>query len=244
MKTALITGAGRKGALGYETARLLGKDGYHVIISGRDLLKLNPLVDELKAEGISASAVELDVTDEASAKNAFESISKDFDALDALINNAALLWGITFSSIEEQTMDELRSIFDTNVVGAWNVTQKMLPLIQKSKSGRIVNVSSGAGSFADPVFGLLNSSMGASSYGISKTALNAVTVKMARDLKKYHILVNAVCPDVTLTRDDENNSNYMGRPVSESAKSVVWAVNIPNDGPTGGFYRDGNELPW
>ena len=104
------------------------------------------------------------------------------------------------------------------------------------------NVSSGAGSFGDPQYGLLNGSQGipCSGYGISKLAVNGLTLKLAKELEKNHIPVNAVCPDITNTF----GFGPWGRPVEVSAKSVVWAATLPDDGPTGGFYRDGQALPW
>lgn len=104
------------------------------------------------------------------------------------------------------------------------------------------NVSSGAGSFGDLQYGLLNGSQGipCSGYGISKLAVNGLTLKLAKELEKNHILVNAVCPDITNTF----GFGPWGRPVEVSAKSVVWAATLPDDGPTGGFYRDGQALPW
>lgn len=128
------------------------------------------------------------------------------------------------------------------MIGTWSVTQKFLPLLKKSGHPRIVNVSSGAGSFEDPQYGLLHGTvvqvpMG---YGISKLALNGLTVKMAKEFLPYHILVNAVCPDVT----DTFGGGMWGRPVEGSAKSIIWAALLPDDGPTGGFFRDGKKLPW
>ena len=77
-------------------------------------------------------------------------------------------------------------------------------------------------------------------YGISKLALNGLTVKMAKEFAPYRILVNSVCPDTT----DSFGSGMWGRPVEVSAKSVIWAALLPDDGPTGGFFRDGERLPW
>lgn len=237
MAVVLITGAGRKGNLGYETAKQLGKQGHTVILAARREAELKKHTEELKSQGTDASYVVMDITNEESARSAAAQVAKQYGYLDVLVNDAALMKA--GASVEDESMQLMRDTFNTNVIGAWNVTQKFLPLLKKSEHPRIVNVSSGAGSYDDPDYGLKYGRFGAMGYGISKLALNGLTVKMARELKQYGILVNAVCPDVT----DTMGAGF-GRPVSVSAKSVTWAVNLPDDGPTGGFFRDGRPLPW
>ncbi|WP_295774190.1 SDR family NAD(P)-dependent oxidoreductase [uncultured Limosilactobacillus sp.] len=237
MQIALITGAGRQGNLGFETAKQLGEKGYTVILAARRAVELENLVAELKDSDINASYVVLDVTDEESARQAASVVATKYGKIDILVNNAALMKA--GASIEEESIELMKETLDTNVVGAWNVTQKLLPLLKKSDHPRIVNVSSGAGSYDDPDYGLRYGKFGAMGYGISKLALNGLTVKMARDLAPYGILVNSVCPDVT----DTYGSGF-GRKVADSAKSVIWAAELPDDGPTGGFFRDGKALPW
>lgn len=241
MQTALITGSGRKGGLGFETAKQLGKMGYHVILAAKkpDEVLLG-LTMELEQDGIKASYVYMDITGEESVKNAAAAVENKFGRLDVLINNAAYMRA--GDSVEVQSMEEMKQVFDTNVTGTWNVTQKFIPLLKKSEHGRIVNVSSGAGSYHDSQYGFLDGAMGipCSGYGISKLAVNGLTVKTAKELAENHILVNAVCPDIT----DTFGSGMFGRPVEVSAKSVIWAAVLPDDGPTGGFFRDGKRLPW
>lgn len=237
MSIILITGAGRKGNLGYETAKQLGEQGNTVILAARRENELKVLTDGLKNTGIDADYVTLDITNEDSAREAAAKTEKKYDRIDVLVNDAALMKA--GGSIESESMQLMRDTFNTNVVGAWNVTQKFLPLLKKSAHPRIVNVSSGAGSYDDPDYGLRYGRFGAMGYGISKLALNGLTVKMSRELKQYGILVNSVCPDIT-----DSYGGGFGRPVSVSAKSVIWAVNLPDDGPTGGFFRDGKPLPW
>lgn len=239
MQIALITGSGRKGNLGYETARQLGEAGYHVILAARRP-ELARLTQELVDAGINASYVVMDITDEASVAAAAAEIGRRFGRLDVLVNNAASMRA--GESVERQDIAEMRAVFDTNVIGTWIVTKALIPLLRKSEHGRIVNVSSGAGSYGDPQYGFLHGSMGipASGYGISKLALNGLTIKTAKELDADHILVNAVCPDIT----DTFGSDMWGRPVEVSAKSVTWAATLPDDGPTGGFFRDGQPLPW
>ncbi len=241
MQIVLITGSGRKGGLGYETAKQLGEKGCHVILAARKTeAELAVHTEELTRKGISASYVPMDITSEESVKNAAASIEKEFGRVDVLINNAAVMHA--GDPVETQDIQQIRQVFETNVIGTWNVTQKFIPLLKKSEHGRVVNVSSGAGSYRDLQYGFLDGAMGipCSGYGISKLAVNGLTIKTAKELEKDHILVNAVCPDIT----DTFGSGMFGRPVEVSAKSVIWAATLPDDGPTGGFFRDGKELPW
>ena len=136
----------------------------------------------------------------------------------------------------------IKDAFDTNLLGAWRMIRAFEPLLQKSESGRIVNVSSGAGSFGDPVFGLANHFSKVPVYGITKLALNGLTVKVARQLKDTKIKINSVDPGFTATYP--GTENWGARPVSEGAKGVVWAATLPNDGPSGEFFRDGQTLSW
>ena len=241
MQIAVITGAGRKGGLGFETARQLGEQGCHVILAARrDDEQMSALTEDLKAENISASSIYVDITDEKSASDAADAVLKEYGKIDILINNAAYMKA--GDTVDSQPISEIKEVFDTNVIGTWNVTQKFLPLLKKSEHPRIDNVSSGAGSYGDSQYGFLHGTMGipASGYGISKLAVNGLTLKMAKELAQYNILVNAVCPDIT----DTFGSGIFGRPVAISAKGVTWAALLPDDGPTGGFFRDGEALPW
>ncbi|WP_265457025.1 SDR family NAD(P)-dependent oxidoreductase [Enterococcus sp. HY326] len=239
MKIALITGAGRKTGLGFETARQLGQHDYHVILSGRKAEQLENLTTELINEGLSASFIKMDVNSSQEVLRASKKVEAQYGKLDVLINNAVLFGGS--QAAELQDLAEMKLLFETNVLGPWNVTQKFLPLLRKSAEPRIVNVSSGAGSFEDPQYGLLTGMEGipVSGYGLTKLALNGLTIKMARELAKDNIIVNAVCPDVTDTYSD----GY-GRSISDGAKGIVWAAMLPSDGPSGGFFRDGEVLPW
>lgn len=182
----------------------------------------------------------LDIRREESARAAAAQVEREFGRLDVLVDNAALMHA--GDSVEQQDIEEVAQVFETNVIGTWNVTQKLLPLVRRSSHGRIVTVSSGAGSYGDPRYGLLEGSMGIpySGYGLSKLALNGFTVKLAKELEDTGILVNAVCPDTT----DTFGGGMFGRPVEVSAKSVTWVATLPDDGPAGGFFRDGKPPPW
>ena len=158
-----------------------------------------------------------------------------------LINNAAAYvdWGETASAAD---LDAAVGALSTNLLGAWRTTQALLPLLRRSEHPRIVNVSSGAGSHGDEQFGLARRGGAAASYGVSKAALNALTSTFAAELAGTPVLVNAVCPGLTATWP---GAEQMGaRPVAAGAASVVWAATLPDDGPSGGFFRDGRPLAW
>jgi NAD(P)-dependent dehydrogenase (short-subunit alcohol dehydrogenase family) len=139
---------------------------------------------------------------------------------------------------------DLRKAMDAmqaTLFGAWRLTQALTPALKAAK-GRVVNVSSGAGSHGDAVFGLTSSNAMGPAYAVSKAALNALTVAFSRELSVHGVKVNAVCPGFTATFP---GAEAMGaRPVKVSAAGVVWAATLPADGPTGGFFRDQKELPW
>lgn len=231
-RTILVTGAAS--GLGKEVARQLSEAGHHVLVSARDPRKAAAAAEEV---GSRALPVGLDVSDDASVAAAVASLER----LDVLVNNAAAYvdWGETAS---RAGLGAAREVLETNLLGAWRTSQAFLPLLRESTSPRIVNVSSGAGSHGDPTFGLTMRAGAAASYGISKAALNALTSTLATELAGTGVLVNAVCPGLTATYD---GAEAMGaRPVEESAKGVVWAATLPDDGPTGGFFRDGKPMPW
>jgi NAD(P)-dependent dehydrogenase (short-subunit alcohol dehydrogenase family) len=179
--------------------------------------------------------------DDESARRLAAGIEDGFGRLDVLVNNAAAYvdWSETALSADLEAAHE---VLETNLFGAWRTCQVFLPLIQHSEHGRIVNVSSGAGSHGDLRFGLATNRGSVSSYGISKAALNALTTKLAAELEGTGILVNAACPGLTATAPGMESMG--ARPIPEGAASVVWAATLPDDGPTGGFFRDGEPLPW
>lgn len=247
MNIVLITGAGSSTGLGFETGRQLGEKGYHVILTARKAEQVEILAEKLKNQGISASTLKLDLLDDESVDQAANTVKEQFGKLDALINNAAVMTD-HFASIEEKDLNMLSSEFETNIVGTWRVTQKFLSLLKESGHGRIVNVSSGTGSYGDPDYGLIDGvskgnlkGLPVSAYAITKLALNGVTIKMAKEFSEYNIIVNSICPGMTATRPESVN---IARPVEDGAKGIVWAATLPDDGPTGLFFRDGQPIPW
>jgi NAD(P)-dependent dehydrogenase (short-subunit alcohol dehydrogenase family) len=172
--------------------------------------------------------VALDVAVDASVRAA----TADLGRLDVLVNNAAILYD-TWQRGVEADLDEVREAFETNVLGAWRLSQAVVPLLRRSPAGRIVNVSSGAGALHDM-------GGGTPAYRTSKAALNALTRILAAELRHDRILVNSVCPGWVAT----DMGGGGGRPVSEGAAGIVWAATLPDDGPTGGFFRDGRAIDW
>ena len=236
-KVALITGANR--GIGFETARELGEQGMIVLLGSRDLEKGNAAAAKLAAKGISAEALKLDVTNAADHATAFDYIEKKHGKLDVLVNNAAIV-------VKDRSplvpVEALREIFEINFFSLVALTQKLLPLIKKSSAGRIVNVSSVMGSLtllSDPTSWIYN--LKTFAYGSSKTALNAFTVCLAHELRDTNIKVNSADPGWVKTD--------MGGPdalleVSEGGKSSVRLATLPDDGPTGSFFRVEQSFPW
>jgi NAD(P)-dependent dehydrogenase (short-subunit alcohol dehydrogenase family) len=171
---------------------------------------------------------QLDVTD----PDSIDRLAGDLDRVDVLVNNAAILYD-TWNRAATVDLDVVREAMETNLYGAWAMSQALLPQLRHSGHGRIVNVSSGAGSLA-------TMGGGTPAYQVSKAALNAFTRTLAGELRGDGILVNAVCPGWVAT----DMGGPGGRPPEDGAASVVWAVLLPDDGPTGGFFRDGRPLAW
>jgi len=247
MKIALITGAGRREGLGFETSRQLSQQGYHVILSARKAGQAQARARELQDEGLSVSALTIDITDVDSVNHAVEFINSTYGKLDVLINNAAIM-AVTPVTDFKNDLNTVTEHFQTNLVGTWRMSQELFSLLKSSGQGVIVNVSSGAGAFWDPDFGLVNNpglqmqqfgDVPIGSYALTKLAINGLTLKLSQDFKRANILVNSVCPGLVATYPGSP-----GRPVEDGARSIVWAAILPANGPTGLFFRDGKQLPW
>lgn len=158
-----------------------------------------------------------------------------------LVNNAFAVFDADGQPLSTD-FSLLQQALDTNLFGAWRTVKAFAPLLRNSDRGRIVNVGSGSGSFTDPEWGLPVHPQNAPAYSISKAALHALTVKLARELKGDRILVNVVCPGFVATQ--AGLEEYGARPVPDGARGIVWAATLPNEGPTGGFFRDMQPLGW
>ncbi len=232
----LVTGAAR--GLGKEVARRLTASGHHVVIGARDAGQAVVAAEEV---GAAALPVALDVADDTSVRAAADVLVAAPGRLDVLVNNAAAFPDFA-ETVTSANLDAVRRVLETNFLGAWRLTQAVLPLLRRSPAPRIVNVSSGAGSHGDTTYGLTSRGGTTASYAISKAALNALTSTLAAELAGSGILVNAVCPGFTATFP---GAEQMGaRPPAESAVGVVWAATLPDGGPSGGLFRDAQPLPW
>jgi len=235
---ALITGAAR--GIGREVARQLAADGATVYLSARDAAAAADAASALDGD-VRALELALDVGDDARVQAAAEAFDREPGRLDVLINNAAAYvdWTETATGAD---LAEAERVLRTNLFGAWRTTRAFLPLLRRSAHPRVVVVSSGAGSHGDRQFGLTVRGGAAASYGISKAALNALVSTLAAELADTPILVNAVCPGLTATWPGAEATG--ARPIDEGAASVAWAARLPDNGPRGGFFRDGHPLPW
>ncbi len=226
---AVVTGGNR--GIGLEVCRQLAERGYAVVLGSRDARKGRRAAAALQGAG-DVTACELDVADGASVVAAAAWVADRHGRCDALVNNAAILYD-TWAQARSADLAVVREALETNLLGAWRVTQAFLPLLEASPHARVVNVSSEAGSLA-------GMGSGTPAYHVSKAALNALTRTLAAELRPAGILVNAVCPGWTAT----DMGGGGGRPVAAGAASVVWGVTLADGGPTGGFFRDGRALSW
>ena len=243
---ALVTGANQ--GVGNEIAKALAANGYIVYLGSRNLENGKKAAAEI---GDNAKAGQLDVTQKESINAAVAKITGEYGRLDLLVNNAGVSHAGTAPKTPEELMatgravnvslDEVRTVWETNVFGVIAVTQKALPLLRKSAAARIVNVSSGLGSLtwiSDPEcwarehFGIV--------YAASKTALNAVTLAFALELEKEGIKVNATSPGYTATA----LNNFQGTDSLEVGSREPVRVALETDGPTGGFTGPEGKLPW
>lgn len=235
---ALITGANK--GIGLEIARQLGTQGITVLIGARDEKRGSVAAEKLQAENIDAHAVQLDVTNQQSIDAAAKHIESKFGKLDILVNNAGIF--IDNAPPSQLDIEVLRRTYETNFFGVFAVTKAMLPLLRKSQQGRIVNISSGLGSLtqnSDPNYEFASAKMLA--YHSSKTAVNAMTVQFAHELKDTPIKVNSADPGYVAT--DINNNNGT-RTVQQGASTPVRLATLPADGPTGSFFDDNGVVPW
>lgn len=232
-RIALITGANK--GIGLETARQLGRLGHIVWLGSRDEGRGLKAVEDLRADGIQAHFVQLDITDEASVHAAAAHVGAQSGRLDVLVNNAGIASGLG-SPPSEEGVSEMQGIFEVNYFGTVRATQAFLPLLRKSTGARIVMVSSGLGSISltgdmkAPIWGLH-----ATGYAASKTALNMYTVKLAKELLNEGIKVNAACPGSVAT---DMGGKDAPRTVEQGALIAVRLATLGWSGPTGGFFHD------
>jgi NAD(P)-dependent dehydrogenase (short-subunit alcohol dehydrogenase family) len=240
-KVALITGASR--GIGFETAKQLGEKGITVVVGARKLEAAEETAAKLKAQGIDAYGIQLEVTSAADRNAAARFIEERFGKLDILINNAGVGSSTGFTPVTSQVTDEeLERIFATNLFAVVSLTRELLPLIKKSPAGRIVNLSSILGSLilhSDPTSPIADFKSFA--YDGSKSALNAYTIHLAHELRNTTIKVNSAHPGWVKT---EMGTDAAPMEIPDGAKTSVALALLGPDGPSGRFIHLCEELPW
>ncbi len=227
-RTALVTGGNR--GIGVEVCAQLGKRGLDVLLGARDATLGEKAAADLARRGVDVRAVLIDVANFKSIDRCLARLEKQGIAIDVLINNAG-----TYPPGNILTSDEsaFRETMNVHYFGPVHLCRALVPQMQKRRYGRIVNVSSGSGSFGEGL-------EGPAAYCISKVALNALTVKLAQ-VAGPHIKVNTLCPGWVRTRMGGWNAS---RGVVKGAETIVWLATLDNDGPTGKYFRDKKEIPW
>jgi len=239
-KTAVVTGANR--GMGLESSRQLAKLGYRVILTSRDRDKGSAAVEKLKSQGLDVAYYPLDVTLEGSVAKLADYIRNNYEKLDVLISNAGI--GLDYydgnndgddpnaCSVFRTRISTLVKTLETNTFGPLMVSQALIPLMKGE--GRVVNVSSGMGQ-------LSTMDSRGPTYRISKTALNAVTRILADEMKDTKVKVNCLCPGWVRT---DMGGPQADRSVEEGVETIVWLATLPDDGPTGRYFRDKQVIDW
>lgn len=234
-RVALVTGANK--GIGFAIARGLGAEGFRVAVGARDDGRREAAVQSLRADGVDAIGVALDVTSAQSVAAAVATIEADVGRLDVLVNNAGIAGHIEDGAQDPTTLDVdvLRAVLETNVYGALRVTNAMLPLLERSEAPRIVNMSSTMGSLE------LHTGPLMAAYASSKTMLNAFTVQYARRFAETRILINSACPGYVAT---DFTGHAAARTPEQGAAIALQLATLPDDGPRGGFFDEAGPVPW
>lgn len=237
-RLALVTGAAA--GLGLEIARGLASAGHRVFLSARDLPRATAAAAPLRAAGLDVVPLALDVADAASIRAAATAVAREARALDVLVNNAGVLLDEAETALTVP-LDVVRATFEVDVLGPWAVTQAFAPLLRAAAAGRVVNVSSTAGSLTDLAAGAAPGAWGPPAYCVAKAALNALTILEARAFAGTPVLVNACCPGWLRTAMGGPSAPLSAR---EGADTPLFLATLPDGGPTGGFFADRRPIPW
>lgn len=231
-RLAVVTG-GNKG-IGFEVCRQLARKGLRVVLTSRDEARGHQAWGALQKEGLDVLFHRLDVTEKRSVAAIAKYLEGEHDRVDVLVNNAGILLGKYDTSVLDEEESLFRDTLETNFYGALRMSQALVPLMQKHRYGRVVNLSSGLGQLDEMGDGV-------SAYRVSKTALNALTRMLATAGADDNILVNSMCPGWVRT---DMGGPTAERSVEKGAETAVWLAMLPHDGPTGGFFRDKKPIPW
>lgn len=230
-RIALVTGGNR--GIGLEVCRQLAQQGTRVILGSRDARKGVAAASQLNSGGLAVETRQLDVANAQSIRECMTWVRKDVGRLDVLVNNA----GIMTEEDDADPLEEIEIVRDTmqtNVYGALLLSRLAIPIMKSRRYGRIVNLSSGMGSLNEMGAGYIG-------YRLSKAGINVVTRVLAAESEGMGILVNSVDPGWVQTSMGGRGAS---RTVQKGAETVVWLATLPDNGPTGGFFRDRKAIPW
>jgi NAD(P)-dependent dehydrogenase (short-subunit alcohol dehydrogenase family) len=231
-RIAVVTG-GNKG-IGLEICRQLAQMDVNVVLTARDETRGLRAVETLQAQRLNVLFHPLDVTDDASVRRLRDYMARTHGRCDILVNNAGISLRGSGRSVLTTGLEDFATTLDTNFYGPLRMCQALVPLMQKRRYGRVVHLSSGMGQLSDMEDGW-------AAYRVSKTALNALTRMVASATDGEGILVNSVCPGWVRT---DMGGPSASRSVRKGADTAVWLATLPDDGPTGGFFRDREPIPW
>ncbi len=231
-KVAVVTGGNR--GIGLEICRQLARLGIAVILASRDEAKGQLAAQRLRKEGLDLNVMRLDVTDHDGIRAFAGQVEKNFGGVDILVNNAGIMADPKGTRVLDSEVETYRRTLEVNFYGPLVLCQTLVPIMKRRGGGRIVNLSSGLGQLSDM-------GQGTPAYRVSKTAFNALTRTLAAELKGTNILVNSMCPGWVRT---DMGGPDAPRPVEQGADTALWLATLPDDGPTGGFFRDRQPMPW
>ena len=231
-RIALVTGGNR--GIGYEICRQLAASGLSVVLTARDAGKGKAAAKTLHDAGLEVEFHRLDVSSCRSIRACIAAVAERRGRIDVLVNNAGVVLDPRGSRFLDSKLDTYRDTLETNLFGPLQLAQAVVPLMKANRYGRIVNLSSGLGQLSEM-------GTGTPAYRISKTALNALTRIIAAEFRENNILANAMCPGWVRT---DMGGERAPRTPEQAADTAVWLATLPNDGPTGGFFRDRKPIAW